>query len=138
MNLSYSINNIQYEGNNEFGIPNYETMKKSLIPKIELWHIIFQRENTFIYTSIGGYGILQDLNIFSSDEENELYEYNSIIPFVRTGLQLSYGKFFINPFISFDLEEINFDKLSDIWNVNIKSTIQNYNFRTGVEFGIMF
>ena len=138
MNLSYSINNTQYQGNNEFGIPNYETIKKSLIPKIELWHIIFQRENTFIYTSIGGYGILQDLNIFSSDEENELYEYNGIIPFLRTGLQLSYGKFFINPFISFDFQQINFDNFSDIWNTSLKSTIQNYTFRTGLEFGIMF
>ena len=138
MNISYSINNIQYEENNEFGIPNYETIKKSLIPKLELWHIIFQKENTFIYTSIGAYGILQDLNIFSSEEEDELYEYNGIIPFVRTGLQLNYGKFFVNPFISFDLQEIHFDKFGDIWNTNLKSTIQNYTFRTGLEFGIMF
>ena len=69
---------------------------------------------------------------------NDLYEYNGIIPFVRTGLQLNYGRFFINPFISFDLQQINFNKFSDILDSDIEEIIKNYTVRTGLEFGIMF
>ena len=100
-NVSYSINNTQYDSGNTPNIPNYETIKKSLIPSIELWYIMFQTKTTFIYVSIGGYGIIEDLNIFTSEDNDDLYEYNGIIPFARTGLQLNYGRFFINPFISF-------------------------------------
>jgi len=138
-NLSYSINNIHYKPeDNNLGIPNYETIKKSLIPRLELWYIMFQTEKTFIYTSLGGYGIIQDINMFASEEENEAYEYNGLIPFIRTGMQINYGKFFINPFISFDLQEINYNNVSDIFDIDIKETINNYNIRSGLEFGIMF
>ena len=136
--LTYNINHTQYTDNTVIAINDYEVITKNIIPKFELWHIILQRKNIFIYNSIGGYGILQDLNLSEYSDQNELYEYNSIIPFLRTGIQISYGKFFINPFVSFDLQEINFDELSDISNVNLKKTIQNYTFRSGLEFGIMF
>ena len=138
-NLSYSINNIHYKPEeNNLNIPNYETIKKSLIPRLELWYIMFQTEKTFIYTSLGGYGIIQDINIFASEEENNLYEYNGLIPFIRTGMQVNYGRFFINPFISFDLQEINYNNISDVLEINIKETVSNYNIRSGLEFGIMF
>ena len=136
--LTYNINNTQYEANSIIEISDYEVITKNIIPKLELWHIVLQRNNVFIYNSIGGYGILQDLNLSESSGQNELYEYNSIIPFLRTGVQISYGKFFVNPFISFDLQEITFEELSDITSVNLKKTIQNYTFRSGLEFGIMF
>ena len=136
--LTYNINNTQYEANSIMEISDYEVITKNIIPKLELWHIVLQRNNVFIYNSIGGYGILQDLNLSESSGQNELYEYNSIIPFLRTGVQISYGKFFVNPFISFDLQEITFEELSDITSVNLKKTIQNYTFRSGLEFGIMF
>ena len=136
--LSYSINKTQYDLENTLNIPNYETIKKSLIPSLELWYIMFQTKTTFIYVSIGGYGIIEDLNIFTSEDNNDLYEYNGIIPFVRTGLQLNYRRFFINPFISFDLQQINFNKFSDILDSDIEEIIKNYTVRTGLEFGIMF
>ncbi|MAZ58603.1 MAG: hypothetical protein CMP56_04280 [Flavobacteriales bacterium] len=136
--FTYSINNTQYKPNNIMGINSYDVIRKHIIPKLELWHILLQRKNIFIYNSIGGYGLLQDLNLTTSNDQNEIYEYNSIIPFLRTGVQISYGKFFINPFISFDLQEITFAEFSDIANINLKNTIQNYNFRSGLEFGIMF
>ena len=136
--LTYNINNTQYEANSIMEISDYEVITKNIIPKLELWHIVLQMNNVFIYNSIGGYGILQDLNLSESSGQNELYEYNSIIPFLRTGVQISYGKFFVNPFISFDLQEITFEELSDITSVNLKKTIQNYTFRSGLEFGIMF
>ena len=136
--LTYNINNTQYEANSIIEINDYEVSTKNIIPKLELWHIVLQRNNVFIYNSIGGYGILQDLNLSESSGQNELYEYNSIIPFLRTGVQINYGKFFVNPFISFDLQEITFEDLSDITSVNLKKTIQNYTFRSGLEFGIMF
>lgn len=136
--FTYSINNTQYKPNNIMGINSYDVIRKHIIPKLELWHILLQRKNIFIYNSIGGYGLLQDLNLTTSNDQNEIYEYNSIIPFLRTGVQISYGKFFINPFISFDLQEITFAAFSDIANINLKNTIQNYNFRSGLEFGIMF
>ena len=136
--FTYSINNTQYNGNNIMGINDYEVVAKNIIPKLELWHIILQRKNIFIYNSIGGYGVLQDLNLSEYADQNELYEYNSIIPFLRTGVQISYGRFFINPFVSFDLQEITFDKLIDVGNINLKQTLQNHTFRSGLEFGIMF
>ena len=136
--FTYSINKTQYYGNSMVSINSYEVMRKNLIPKLELWHILLQRKNIFIYNSIGAYGVLQDLNLSQSNDQNELYEYNSIIPFLRTGVQISYGKFFINPFISFDLQEISFEELNDIGNIDLKKSIQNYTFRSGLEFGIMF
>jgi len=135
--VSYSINQVNYSLDPNLGIPNYETTQINLIPKIGFWYIVFQTKNTFIYTSIGGFAIMEDLNIGSLDNDN-LYEYNSIIPFFRTGLQLNYGKFFINPFISFDLDEINFIEFNNIWDVDLKEKIKNYNIRSGLEFGIMF
>ena len=136
--LTYSINHTQYKGNTVIGINSYEVIRKNLIPKFELWHILLQRKNIFIYNSIGGYGLLQDLNLLQSDDQDQLYEYNSIIPFLRTGVQISYGKFFINPFISFDLQAVRFEEFNEISNINLKETIKNYTFRSGVEFGIMF
>ena len=135
--FTYSINNTQYHGNSMVG-NSYEVIKKNLIPKLELWHILLQRKNIFIYNSIGAYGVLQDLNLSQSNDQGELYEYNSIIPFLRTGVQISYGKFFINPFISFDLQEISFEEFNDVGNIDLKKAIQNYTFRSGLEFGIMF
>ena len=135
--ISYSINKIEYESSIS-GINDYEINKNMLIPSLELWYIFFQTENIFIYTSIGGYGLLQDLNILQFDEEIGLFEYNNIIPFWRTGLQLSYGRFFINPFLSFDLQGIKFNNFSDIFEADFEQQVKNYNIRSGLEFGIMF
>ena len=85
------------------------------------------------------FGGNKQMSFFLTDEDdNDLYEYNGIIPFARTGLQLNYGRFFINPFISFDLQQINFNKFSDILDTDIEEIIKNYTVRTGLEFGIMF
>ena len=92
-----------------------------MIPSLEIWHIFFQNEKTFLYASIGGYGIIQNLNF-----ENDVYEYNSLVPFLRTGVQLNYNRFFLNPFISFDLEQIKFNSINDIFNANMGDKIKNY------------
>ena len=138
VNMSYSINNIKYSDSELLGIYNHETSTKNLIPELELWYIILQTRNIFIYSSVGGYGVLSDLNTSSSDDNNILHEYNQLIPFARIGLQLNYGKFFINPFISFDLKGIEFDKINEIWQAEFRDLIQNYNIRSGLELGIMF
>ena len=136
--LSYSIEKTKYKNNThttllESSINNYETIKRFLIPSLEIWHIFFQSEKTFFYTSIGGYGIIQNLNF-----EDDVYEYNSLVPFLRTGLQLNYNRFFLNPFISFDLEQIKFNSINDIFNANMGDKIKNYRMRTGLECGILF
>ncbi len=136
--LSYRIENTKYQNkiNNlllEASINNYETIKRSLIPSLEIWHIFFQSQKTFLYASIGGYGIIQNLNF-----ENDVYEYNSLVPFLRTGIQLNYNRFFLNPFISFDLEQIEFNSIADIFNADMEDKIKNYSIRTGLEFGILF
>ena len=140
-NVSYDINNTYYYAESNLNIPNYEVIKRSLIPSLELWYIVFQNEKVFIYTSLGSYGVIENLNIDQEsnvDLEISVYEHNGIIPFIRTGVQLNYGRFFINPFISFDLQKIDFNKFNDIFEANLKEAIENYTIRTGLEFGIMF
>ena len=136
--LSYNIEKTKYQNNINnpvlaSSIDNYKTIKRSLIPSLEIWHIFFQNEKTFLYASIGGYGIIQNLNF-----ENDVYEYNSLVPFLRTGVQLNYNRFFLNPFISFDLEQIRFNSFTDIFNADMGDKIKNYSVRTGLECGILF
>lgn len=143
-NFSYSINKFKYlysmSGISADNVTesNIETMTSNLIPSLELWYIFLQKESVFIYTSVGSYGIFSDLNITSNNNENT-YEYNTLIPFIRIGTQLNYGRFFINPFISFDLEGFTFEELGKIFeNSNLQSQFTNYTLRSGLEFGIMF
>lgn len=132
--VSYNIEKTHYHNEqHNILIRDYETIKRRLIPSLEIWHILFQSEQTFLYASLGSYGIIQNLNF-----ENHVYEHNNLVPFLRTGLQLNYNRFFFNPFISFDLEPIEFDVLNDIFNTDIKEKINKYSLRTGLEFGIMF
>ena len=136
--LSYNIEKTKYQNNIKnavlaSSIDNYKTIKRSLIPSLEIWHIFFQNEKTFLYASIGGYGIIQNLNF-----ENDVYEYNILVPFLRTGVQLNYNRFFLNPFISFDLDQIRFNSIADIFNADMGDKIKNYSVRTGLECGILF
>lgn len=136
--LSYNIEKTKYQNNINnpvlaSSIDNYKTIKRSLIPSLEIWHIFFQNKKTFLYASIGGYGIIQNLNF-----ESDVYEYNSLVPFLRTGVQLNYNRFFLNPFISFDLEQIRFNSFTDIFNADMGDKIKNYSIRTGLECGILF
>ena len=135
--ISYSIEKTKYHNINTLlsisGINNYKIIKRILIPSLEIWHILFQSDKTFLYASIGGYGIIQNLNF-----KNDISEYNSLVPFLRTGVQLNYNRFFLNPFISFDLEQIKFNSVNEIFNTNMGDKIKNHSVRTGLEFGILF
>ena len=134
--VSYSVSKTNYIG--EIVLEDYEIIKKSIIPSVELWYILLQTRTTFLYTSIGGYGILEDLNLFSANNDQNTLNYNAVIPFLRSGLQINYGKLFINPFISFDLDKIEFDEFNEILDADFKQLIKDYSIRTGVNFGIMF
>jgi len=81
---------------------------------------------------------LEDLNLLSSNNEQNTLNYNAIIPFLRSGLQINYGKLFINPFISFDLDKIEFGEVNEILDADFKQLIKDYSIRTGLNFGIMF
>ena len=138
--ISYNIEQTRYN-TNIIEFDNYDIVKRSLIPSFEIWQIFVQRDNIFIYASPGCYGVFQNLNIKETANLNidqNTYEYNSIIPFLRTGMQINYNRFFMNPFISFDLEKIDFNTLNNIFDADLKEKIQNYSIRTGIEFGIMF
>ena len=134
--VSYSVSKTNYIG--EIVLEDHEIIKKSIIPSVELWYILLQTRTTFLYTSIGGYGILEDLNLFSANNDQNTLNYNAVIPFLRSGLQINYGKLFINPFISFDLDKIEFDEFKEILDADFKQLIKDYSIRTGVNFGIMF
>jgi hypothetical protein len=134
--VSYSISKTNYT--EEMALEDYEIIKKSIIPSVELWYILLQTKTIFLYTSIGAYGILEDLNLFSANNEQNTLNYNALIPFVRSGLQINYGKLFINPFISFDLDKIKFDEFNEFLDTDFKQLIKDYSIRTGVKFGIMF
>ena len=133
--ISYNIENTQYYGNQINGVDNYEIITRNLMPSLEALYILFQSQTTFLYTSIGSYAIIQNLNL---SEENTVLKYNSIMPFTRIGFQVNYGRFFINPFVSFDLEKINFNTFDEIFSADLKKKIENYKIRTGLSFGIMF
>ena len=92
-----------------------------------------------MYSSIGTYAILENLNLNQDNNSDiDVYEYNGIIPFIRTGVKLSMGNFTINPFIGYEFETIYFDNFSDISSADIESSIQNAGIRTGLRFGILF
>jgi len=140
--FSYDISSVEYTPKNTL-IQEYETIENRFIPQLELWYIVLQTQNIFVYTSIGGYAMMQDLTISKESNPNELTNdiestYNQLTPFLRTGVQFNYGRFFMNPFISFDLEEIYFNKLKDLSNIDLLDQIKNHNVRSGIEFGIMF
>jgi len=138
--VSYRTENTKYN-TNLIDVNNYDIVTRSLMPSLEVWYIFFQRDNIFLYASTGGYGIIQNLNIektTSFDLEKNTYDYNSLVPFFRTGMQLNYNRFFMNPFVSFDLEKIDFNTFNNIFEIDFKEKIKNYNIRTGIEFGIMF
>jgi len=134
--ISYRINKITYTDNINFS--DLEIIKKHIIPSAEIWYILLQNKTTFLYASIGGYGIMEDLNIFNSNEQDNTLNYNTLIPFIRSGLQINYGKLFINPFISFDLDKIEFNTINEVFDANISQMIKNYSIRSGMKFGIMF
>ena len=134
--VSYSVSKTNYT--EEIALEDHEIIKKRIIPSVELWYILLQTKTTFLYTSIGGYGILEDLNLLSSNNEQNTLNYNAIIPFLRSGLQINYGKLFINPFISFDLDKIEFGEVNEILDADFKQLIKDYSIRTGLNFGIMF
>ncbi|MDC0189488.1 hypothetical protein OAJ42_01245 [Flavobacteriales bacterium] len=136
--LSYNIKNEKYIPHNALS-DNYNSIQNSFIPQIEIWYFLFQNQNIFIYTSIGSYAIMQDLTLSQKESNNEVVSnYNQLTPFVRGGLQLNYGRLFINPYISFDLDEMYFDSFSDFRNYNLNKQLKNYTIRSGLEFGIMF
>lgn len=134
--ISYRINKITYT--NDIAFSDLEIIKKDIIPSAEIWYILLQNKTTFLYASIGGYGIMEDLNIFNSNEQDNTLNYNTLIPFIRSGLQINYGKLFINPFISFDLDKIEFNTINEVFDANISEMIKNYSIRSGMKFGIMF
>ena len=138
--VAYNIDKVYFYAKNSINIPNYEVTTRSLMPGAELWYIVFQNENTFLYTSIGSFATIENLNIDQKNTQldEDLYKNNELIPFIRAGLQLNYGRVFINPFISFDLPKIEFEQFDDIFEYNLIDGIKNYDIRTGLEFGIMF
>ena len=136
--LSYSIKNEKHIPLNELS-DNYNSIQNSFIPQIEIWYFLFQNQNIFIYTSIGSYAVMQDLTLSQKGSNSEIVsKYNQLTPFFRGGLQLNYGRLFINPYISFDLDEMYFDSFSDFRNYNLHKQLKNYTIRSGLEFGIMF
>ena len=138
--ISYSIEKTNYF-NESIPINDYEIITRSLVPSLELLYILFQSKKAFLYSSLGSYAVIQNLNISEENyvvTEDFLSKYNSITPFARIGFQVNSGRFFINPFISFDLEKINFSSVDEIFTVNLKEKIENYSIKTGLSFGIMF
>ena len=138
--ISYSIEKTNYF-NESIPINDYEIITRSLVPSLELLYILFQSKKAFLYSSLGSYAVIQNLNISEENHvvtEDFLSKYNSITPFARIGFQVNSGRFFINPFISFDLEKINFNSIDEVFTVDLKEKIENYSIKTGLSFGIMF
>ena len=140
LGMTYTINNSKYNSTNINAIiDDYELVERRLIPSVALQYVLMQRGFLRMYSSIGTYAILENLNLNQdNDADIQVYEYNGIIPFIRTGLKLSMGNFTINPFIGYEFETIYFDDFSDISSADIESSIKNAGIRTGLKFGILF
>ena len=134
--LSYNVNIINYSDESEF--TNHEIINRNIIPALELWYIFVEKQSTFIYSSIGTYGTLEELNLFINESKQNEFQYNSIVPFIRLGMQVNYGKLYINPFLSFDLEDIRFENWNELVEADLNNALKNYTIRSGIEFGIMF
>ena len=140
LGITYTINNSKYTSTNINAIiDDYELVERRLIPSFSLQYVLMQRGFFRMYSSIGTYAILENLNLNQDNNSDiDVYEYNGIIPFIRTGVKLSMGNFTINPFIGYEFETIYFDNFSDISSADIESSIQNAGIRTGLRFGILF
>tara|TARA_B100000902_G_C27319427_1_gene923389 strand:+ start:5612 stop:6259 length:648 start_codon:yes stop_codon:yes gene_type:complete len=142
LQLTYSVINTSYDfSDTNPTIINYETINRSFIPSLELQHVVLRTQGLYVYYSIGSYTIIENLNIdHPNNEELDLsvYEYNGLMPFIRSGLQLSLGRFTINPFIGYNMETIYFNQLNDISSNSLKESFNNGALRTGLEFGVFF
>ena len=140
LGITYSIIQTSYNFS-ENNLMNYNLIDRRLMPALELQYVLLRRQGLYLYSSIGSYTISENLNIKQSNNlnlPNTVHSYNGIIPFFRSGLQLSLGLFTINPFIGYDFKAIYFDRLNDISSENFKESLEKGAIRTGLEFGIMF
>ena len=141
LQLTYRVVNTSYDfTDTNPTIINYETTDRSFIPSLELQHVLLRTQGLYIYYSIGSYAIIENLNIdHPNNEEMDLsvYEYNGLMPFIRSGLQVSLGRFTVNPFIGYNLETIYFNQLNEISSY-LKESFNNGALRTGLEFGVFF
>ena len=120
---------------------NYEIIERRLVPSLSIQYVLAKNNLLRLYSSIGSYGIFENLNLDQDsnlDLETSIYKYNSLIPFIRLGVQLNMGTFTINPFISYEFQNIYFDRLSDISSEILQRSLENAGVRTGLRFGILF
>jgi len=142
LRMTYSVINTQYDFSNTNPVLiNYDIVDRRLMPGVELQYVLLRTQGLYIYSSMGSYTIIENLNIDypnNVDLDASVHTYNGIIPFIRSGLQLNLGLFTINPFVGYDLQTIYFDKLGDISSSDLKESLKQGAIRTGIEFGIMF
>ena len=137
--FSYSINNINYNLENFSTYNNtLSTRSKNIIPELEFWYVLMQRQNLYIYSSFGNYGVLSKLDVDLSDSANSDYNFKKIIPYLRLGLQIDLGRFFLNPFINLEMEGFEFDEIGDFLEIDYKDQINKNTIRSGLELGIFF
>ena len=120
---------------------NYEIIERRLVPSLSIQYVLAKNNLLRLYSSIGSYGIFENLNLDQDnnlDLEISIYKYNSLIPFIRLGIQLNMGTFTINPFISYEFQNIYFDRLSDISSETLQRSLENAGVRTGLRFGVLF
>ena len=140
--ITYNISKTFYSfSESNIPISNYEIIERRLIPSLTLEYVFLRRSNFLIYSGIGTYAILENLNL---DQDNEIelnistHQYNGVIPFIRTGIRLNKGNFTINPFVGYELQTIYFDEFSEIFGDELQESFSNGNIRTGLRFGILF
>jgi hypothetical protein len=140
LGVKYAITNSKYNSNElNYNIANYKLVERRLIPSLAIQYVLMQRGFFRIYSSLGTYAILENLNLNQDNSSDiQVQQYNSLIPFIRTGLKLSMGNFTINPFIGYEFETIYFDTLNEISSADIENAIKNAGIRTGLRFGILF
>ena len=142
LNVTYQTSNTSYDFiKNTLNENNYNLISRRLTPSAELRYVIIQSGNAFLYSSIGSYAVLENLSV-EQESETDLdlivHKYNGIIPFIRSGMQLDFGRFFINPFLSYDIGIMDFNSFTSLSQSDFKNALDNASLRTGIKFGIMF
>ena len=137
--MTYNIKQIHYF--TETYSLDYELTERRMIPSLALQYVLMRRGFFKIYSSLGSYVMLANLNLNQENNTNidlSVYEYNGLIPFIRGGIQLNTGNFTINPFVSYEFQTIYFDNFSEISSSALRNSIKNAGIRTGIRFGILF
>ena len=120
---------------------NYHYTNESIIPYLSLRYRILNIPNLFsAYAAVGTQVYMSELKYTYEDDVFEASEftYNYMLPFFSMGVTLKTVLFNVEPFISYQIDPIYFDDISDIDASDLEGAVSEAGIVTGVRFNIGF